>query len=355
MLYKNTASQKMAVYAYTASTGAAKTGEAAQITGYISKDWGAAAAISDTNPTELDATNMPGWYVFDMTQAETNAEVLIIAAKSSTSGVLIDQYQVVTEASLPQTGDAYAVVNHADYGNAKLVRSTTPANTLTVDASHQALALTNAITNDAITAAAIANGAIDAATFAAGAITENSIAASAITNANFALTAGSQVWNTAVRSLSDKTGYSLSASGLNEISIKAASGVWNNVDRIVTGGSISATSGSVVAITVEDKTGYSIAASGIGSTAIGASAINDQSITDGTRNEISKNLLKFDLSTITGEAARSVLNAIRFLRNKWSISGTTLTVTKENDTDAAWQAEVSSTESADPITGIDPG
>jgi hypothetical protein len=27
-----------------------------------------------------------------------------------------------------QTGDSYAVVAHVDYGNAKLVRSTTPAN-----------------------------------------------------------------------------------------------------------------------------------------------------------------------------------------------------------------------------------
>jgi hypothetical protein len=35
-----------------------------------------------------------------------------------------------------QTGDSYAIVNHTDYGNAKLVRSTTPANTLTVDANH---------------------------------------------------------------------------------------------------------------------------------------------------------------------------------------------------------------------------
>jgi hypothetical protein len=33
----------------------------------------------------------------------------------------------------PQSGDAYAVVNNADYGNAKLVRSTTPANTLDID------------------------------------------------------------------------------------------------------------------------------------------------------------------------------------------------------------------------------
>ena len=34
----------------------------------------------------------------------------------------------------PQTGDSYAIVNHADYGNAKLVRSETPANKLSLDA-----------------------------------------------------------------------------------------------------------------------------------------------------------------------------------------------------------------------------
>ena len=37
-----------------------------------------------------------------------------------------------------QTGDAYAVVNHATYGNAKLVRSTTPANALDVSNTGEA-------------------------------------------------------------------------------------------------------------------------------------------------------------------------------------------------------------------------
>lgn len=97
MLYKNVASQKIAVFAYTASTGAAKTGDAAQITAYISKDFAAGAATNDVNPTEMDATNMPGWYVFDLTQAETNAEVIVLAPKSSTSGVVLDQAQVFTQ------------------------------------------------------------------------------------------------------------------------------------------------------------------------------------------------------------------------------------------------------------------
>ena len=97
MLYKNVSSQKIAVFAYTASTGAAKTGDAAQITAYISKDFAAGAATNDANPTEMDATNMPGWYVFDLTQAETNAEVIVLAPKSSTSGVVLDQAQVFTQ------------------------------------------------------------------------------------------------------------------------------------------------------------------------------------------------------------------------------------------------------------------
>jgi hypothetical protein len=40
----------------------------------------------------------------------------------------------------PSAGGVKAIadtVNHADYGNAKLVRSTTPANTLSVDANHK--------------------------------------------------------------------------------------------------------------------------------------------------------------------------------------------------------------------------
>jgi hypothetical protein len=36
-------------------------------------------------------------------------------------------------ASVPQTGDSFPIVNHADYGNAKLVRSETPANAVAVD------------------------------------------------------------------------------------------------------------------------------------------------------------------------------------------------------------------------------
>jgi hypothetical protein len=65
-------------------------------------------------------------------------------------------------------------------------------------------------------------------------------------------------------------------------------------------------------------------------------------------------LLKRDMSAVTGEAARSPLNAFRFLRNKWGIAGATLTVTKEDDTTSAWTATVTAAPGADPISGSDP-
>lgn len=71
-------------------------------------------------------------------------------------------------------------------------------------------------------------------------------------------------------------------------------------------------------------------------------------------NDIADAILKRDWTSVTGEAARSALNALRFLRNKWSIAGGTLTVTKENDTTSAWTAPVTTDAAAEPITGMDP-
>lgn len=76
-----------------------------------------------------------------------------------------------------------------------------------------------------------------------------------------------------------------------------------------------------------------------------------------TAVEIADALLDRDMSTGTDSGSatvRTVRQALRFLRNKWSVSGTTLTVTKENDTTASWTAQVTGTAGADPITASDP-
>lgn len=74
----------------------------------------------------------------------------------------------------------------------------------------------------------------------------------------------------------------------------------------------------------------------------------------GDFNRLCDDLLKRDMSAVTGESARSPLNALRLLRNKASVAAGTLTVTKEDDATSAWTAAVTTTAGANPITAIDP-
>ena len=82
---KNTAGQKWRVFAFTRSTGAPVTSGAAAITAKLSKDYGAAVALTDTTPTETE----DGYYLFDLTQAETNADDFDLYPESTTSGVQV--------------------------------------------------------------------------------------------------------------------------------------------------------------------------------------------------------------------------------------------------------------------------
>ena len=50
---------------------------------------------------------------------------------------------------------------------------------------------------------------------------------------------------------------------------------------------------------------------------------------------------------------RKPLDSMRLLRNKWAISGGTLTVEKEDDSTDAWTAAITTT-SGDPISTVDP-
>lgn len=88
-MQKNVASQKVIVFAFNATTNAPVTGDAANISAYISKDFGAVTQLTDTSATEMDATNAKGYYLFDAAQAETNADVILVSGKSSTANVVV--------------------------------------------------------------------------------------------------------------------------------------------------------------------------------------------------------------------------------------------------------------------------
>jgi hypothetical protein len=82
--------------------------------------------------------------------------------------------------------------------------------------------------------------------------------------------------------------------------------------------------------------------------------VNVQTIVAAALETIADAILKRDMSAVTGEASRSLLNAARFLRNKWSIAAGILTVRKEDDTTTAWTAALTTDGAADPIVASDP-
>lgn len=79
-------------------------------------------------------------------------------------------------------------------------------------------------------------------------------------------------------------------------------------------------------------------------------------LTAAERTAIADALLTRDMSAVAGVALddRKVLNALRTMRNRVTISGTTMTVYAEDDTTIAWTGTITTDAAADPITAVDP-
>lgn len=217
------------------------------------------------------------------------------------------------------------------------------------------------IANNAITAASIATDAIDADAIAADAIGSSELAAGAATEIATA------VWASGTRELTaldeDNTTIDLNATTIGAVA-GAVGSVTGNVGGNVVGsvgsvtgavGSVTGAVGSVTGNVGGNVTGSvgSVAAGGITAASIATDAIDADALASDAVTEIADGLLKRDLSAVTGEASRSLLNAVRFLRNKFSISGGTLTVYKEDDATSAWTGAVTTT-AGDPVSQIDP-
>ena len=146
---KNTAGQEFNVLAINTSTGLPITGDAANITAKISNDSGAFASVADTNPTELDATNAAGVYVFDLSQAETNGNVLTIVPVSTTANVQIDMLNIYTSAVKAQLDDIEDKVGDIDVATTT-IESKTSQLTFTVANQVDANSLTGGTSAAAI-------------------------------------------------------------------------------------------------------------------------------------------------------------------------------------------------------------
>lgn len=84
-MLKNTPGQFWRVFAFNRLTGEPVTGDAANITAKLSINGGGANVMNDENPTETE----DGFYLFQLTQAETNGHDLAIYPASDTPGVTV--------------------------------------------------------------------------------------------------------------------------------------------------------------------------------------------------------------------------------------------------------------------------
>ena len=123
-MQKNVASQKWIVFAFNETTNVAVTGDALNITANLRLDGAAANATDDLNPAELEG----GYYIFDITAVESNADSIVIAPSSVTSNVRVigvpgavwtrppnfEALGIETDGDLTQVNTAVTVTTNSD-------------------------------------------------------------------------------------------------------------------------------------------------------------------------------------------------------------------------------------------------
>jgi len=150
------------------------------------------------------------------------------------------------------------------------------------------------------------------------------------------------VWENVARTLTTPQGLSFAETG---------SAVWNYVTRALTEyatGAIASAVWNYSSRTLTSAVGLTFAETG--------SAVWNylaRTLTDYATGSIADSVLNRTLGG-GGSGGRTVASALRFLRNKWAISGTTLTVYAEDDSTPAWTATITSVASAAPVVGTDP-
>lgn len=236
MIHKGVA-RTFFLYAYSIASGTPKTGDAANIIVYKAEDMGPATQVTDTI-TEIDPTNMPGWYRFTTT---LNGNSAAISAVSTTSGV------AVTLAGVYLNTGALPAVNAGSNGGLPVIGSD-PLTRLDVNISTR-LANSDYIEPDNASIAAI-KAQTDKLTFDGS----NNVYAVATVDVDEQAIADA-VWDEAQsgHTTAGTFGAYLNAA-ITSRSSHSAADVWNVASRTVTGGTID---------TLNDRTGFQLSAAGI--------------------------------------------------------------------------------------------
>ena len=249
------------------------------------------------------------------------------AAGGLPTGNASGEVTVGSLATTAQTNTAAAVWNAllasyttANSFGARVVRtlSSSTTNEVTIGASNHIAANVHAMQNDVITAAVIAADAITSAELSSTAVQE--IADTVLTSS---LATAGAVNNIAITSIVSNV-----FQATNTLAVDDRVTFVGTAPAMLTLGAIYwVISGSLTSTTFTLSTtqgGLGVATSSTGA---------------------------FTATKVTG---RDMLSAMRYLRNKVDISGSTMTVYQEDDTSAAWNAALTTTAGLNPVTSLDP-
>jgi hypothetical protein len=224
--------------AWDTTNNVGKTGDSANHTLKIIKD--GTAATPTNSPAEVDSTNCPGVYKLALTAAEMGYNVITLAGKSSTSGIVIIPVTVTTEGGnldaavssrAPESGGNIAAVkaktdnlpaSPAAIGSAMTLTSAYDAaknaapesggNVAAIKAKTDNLPASPAATGDIPSAATIAASVWGSATrtlTSFGSLVADIWAYATRTLSSFG-TLAADVWSVATRSLTDEAGFTIS-------------------------------------------------------------------------------------------------------------------------------------------------
>ena len=202
----------------------------------------------------------------DTTGFSVGQHVIRMAGTVATAKTVATEFCFTIVANIES--DTYAIVNNGTYGNAQLVRSTTPANTLDVSATGEA-GLDFANVKDATGAHTLTNITVPTVTTLTNAPSDSSGVTALLTRIASALTITSGKVD-----VNDKTGFSLSSAGVQAIwdALTSALTTVGSVGKRIAdyldaavssrstyaGGAVASVTAAVTVGTNNDKTGYSI-------------------------------------------------------------------------------------------------
>lgn len=318
---KNVASQKIGIQMVSATDGSAFTGS---VTVYVTGDAGTQAAGSVGSGACTHEGN--GYHTYAPAQAETNFD--LIAFTFVGAGAVPSTIQVFT--TFPQTGDSFARVGAPAGASIAADLAAIQADTDNLQSRIPA-ALVGGRMDASV--GAMATDTVTAAALAADAVTE--IQSGLATAAALSTVAG--YVDTEVAAIKAKTD-NLPSDPADASDIASAFGTVNSTLATIAG--YIDTEVAAIKAKTDNLPASPAAVGDIPTAQQNADALLDRDMAAGADNG--------------SPTVRTVRQALRFLRNKWSISGTTLTVTKEDDATASWTSTVATSAGADPVVGNDP-